>query len=99
MGEIAEMMLDGTLCEGCGEFMGDDVGFPRLCQSCAVDRQKEGHQVEKNGLGGWVDCGPKKVGKPTPKKIACPICQKRVKAIGLADHQRDAHERGKGSGT
>ena len=40
MGEIAEMMLDGTLCEGCGEYMGDGVddddtpGFPVRCETC-----------------------------------------------------------------
>lgn len=35
MGEIAEMMLDGTLCQVCGEFMGDDCGYPRTCDGCA----------------------------------------------------------------
>ena len=35
MGEIAEMMLDGTLCEVCGEFIdGDSPGYPRRCSSC-----------------------------------------------------------------
>ncbi len=46
MGEIAEMMLDGTLCEGCGVFMedlapeneGDQIldppGSPRRCDDC-----------------------------------------------------------------
>jgi hypothetical protein len=40
MGEIAEMMLDGTLCECCGEFIeGDGEGFPRYCSAkCAGDR-------------------------------------------------------------
>lgn len=40
MGEIAEMMLDGTLCEGCGEFIGDEgEGFPRYCSpQCAAMR-------------------------------------------------------------
>src|SRR6185312_10679181 len=40
MGEIADMMLDGTLCEGCGEFMGDDGdGWPRYCSpDCAAAR-------------------------------------------------------------
>lgn len=38
MGEIAEMMLDGTLCEGCGEFIGEPCEFPRLCAGCAKDR-------------------------------------------------------------
>lgn len=30
MGEIAEMMLDGTICEGCGVFL-EGEGFPRYC--------------------------------------------------------------------
>ncbi len=35
-GEIAEMMLDGTLCQGCGEFMGEAQGFPGFCsKECA----------------------------------------------------------------
>lgn len=35
MGEVAEMMLDGTLCEGCGEYMGEGNGFVRRCAGCA----------------------------------------------------------------
>lgn len=33
MGEIADMMLDGTMCATCGEFIheGDADGFPRYC--------------------------------------------------------------------
>lgn len=35
MGEIAEMMLDGDLCEGCGVYMGDPgYGLPRRCADC-----------------------------------------------------------------
>lgn len=35
MGDIAEMMLDGTLCEGCGEYLeGVGEGFPRYCSAC-----------------------------------------------------------------
>lgn len=35
MGEIADMMLDGTLCEGCGVYLDDSGdGFPRRCSSC-----------------------------------------------------------------
>ena len=37
-GEIADMMLDGTLCEGCGEYMGGDVGYPRRCSGCGVHK-------------------------------------------------------------
>lgn len=37
MGEIADMMLDGTMCAGCGVFLrdGEDgAGFPEYCSSC-----------------------------------------------------------------
>ena len=36
MGEFAEMMLDGTLCEGCGVYMGQSFGACR-CQDCQSD--------------------------------------------------------------
>lgn len=41
MGEYAEMMLDGTCCESCGEVFDDILcgaeipGFPRMCKTCA----------------------------------------------------------------
>lgn len=34
MGEIADMMLDGTLCSGCGEYLGGDCGYVTLCEGC-----------------------------------------------------------------
>lgn len=35
MGDIAEMMLDGTLCEGCGVYLpGEGEGIPRYCEDC-----------------------------------------------------------------
>lgn len=35
MGEAAEMLLDGTLCEGCGVFLGGgSPGYPRRCEGC-----------------------------------------------------------------
>lgn len=38
MGEIAEMMLDGTLCQVCGSVIdGDTPGYPRYCEDCAKD--------------------------------------------------------------
>jgi hypothetical protein len=42
MGEISEMMLDGTLCECCGTFIDSDAGFPQYCSpQCAGDRGAE----------------------------------------------------------
>lgn len=36
MGDISEMMLDGTLCQVCGELIEDMScpGYPRTCDSC-----------------------------------------------------------------
>jgi len=40
MGEIAEMMLDGTLCECCGVVLvseGEEApGYPRRCKACGA---------------------------------------------------------------
>lgn len=48
MGEIAEMMLDGTLCEGCGEYLGEDLGYPGYCNACAeVQNEIERTPVDK----------------------------------------------------
>ena len=40
MGKIADMMLDGVLCETYGEYIGDEVGFPRRCASCVAELKK-----------------------------------------------------------
>lgn len=71
MGEIADMMLDGTLCEGCGVYVGQSRGYPRKCRDC----QKDDHIAASSNA----------------QKTNCPICNRRVKVIGLADHTRDAH--------
>lgn len=50
MGEYAEMMLDGTLCEGCGSYIGDagGGGVPRYCsRQCAEDRGAAQPKVRK----------------------------------------------------
>lgn len=38
MGEISDMMLNGLLCEQCGEVIDfEEPGYPRLCESCCID--------------------------------------------------------------
>lgn len=41
MGDIADMMLDGTLCEGCGcALSGPAPGYPRYCSKrCRKERE------------------------------------------------------------
>lgn len=35
MGEIADLMVNGDICEGCGvELEGVGEGFPRRCPGC-----------------------------------------------------------------
>lgn len=92
MGEIAEMMLDGSLCEGCGEFMGEACDFPRLCHRCAQDRRKDGHKVTMLEGFGLIDEGKSKPAPIAAVKVKCPTCGKRVKEVGLKDHLRDAHK-------
>lgn len=87
MGEIADMMIEGDLCAGCGAFIdeGGGDGFPRYCsKQCAKD------------CGAAYALGPnnqvlRDYTAPPTQKVKCPTCQRRVKITGLADHQRDAH--------
>lgn len=84
MGEIAEMMLDGTLCEGCGVFLNDEPpGYPRHCDDCA----KEARALKKKG-----SAEAHQLYLAASKKCKCPTCGKKVKEVGLSDHMRDAHK-------
>jgi hypothetical protein len=51
MGDIAEMMLDGTLCEWCGERVGEAVGYPRKCLACREEAKKEKKKQETGRKG------------------------------------------------
>lgn len=82
MGEIAEMMLDGTLCSCCGVLLigeGDEeVGFPMMCRSCSDD---EGETVAVPGNG---------------RPVGCPDCKRRFKTHNAyLDHYRAKHDRKK----
>ncbi|MES2262163.1 MAG: hypothetical protein V4724_26885 [Pseudomonadota bacterium] len=77
MGDVADMMLDGTLCEGCGVFLNDSApGHPCYCGDCARDRKAAGQAA-------YV---------PPQPKVKCATCGRKVKPNGLADHMRDAHQ-------
>ena len=80
MDEIAEMMLDGTICAGCGELLGgpedwdDPMGFPQYCGACQPDDFDE------------VDYPPRRKTKP----YRCGTCGKRFReAAHRAQHDRD----------
>lgn len=75
MGEIAEMMVNGLLCQSCGVLMDDheEPGYPRSCAACQHE-DRVAHSLANPS-----------------EKVKCPKCSKRVKAVGLADHVRDVH--------
>jgi hypothetical protein len=52
MGEIAEMVLEGVLCEQCGCLIdGDEPGYPRLCEDCERENKpkKRRKKAKRNG--------------------------------------------------
>lgn len=92
MGEYSEMMLDGSSCEGCGEYLGgDEHGLPLLCGTCARERRARGHEVVRLG-GFWSDQGKQAAKAAAQLKVRCPSCKKYVKAAGLQDHVRVVHQ-------
>ena len=82
MGDIADMMLDGTLCQCCGVALGSDNDYPTSCQSCAQDElqrereEKKAENIAKNAR---------------QQKAKCAVCGKKVKIIGMFDHVKDVH--------
>jgi hypothetical protein len=50
MGDIADLMVNGDICEGCGEEIGPGDGFPRRCTACgggATERHHGGMRTSK----------------------------------------------------
>ena len=77
MGDIADMMLDGTLCSSCGEFLGAEDDYPQMCPACA--------KANARAFGKLV------VAAKAPK-TNCEICNRRIKVAGVKDHMRDVHQ-------
>lgn len=82
MGEYANMMINGALCEWCGVAVGDEVGYARKCQECAVEA--------------WID-ERRQYGEDyrADAALRCPHCGKRLKsAQGVNDHVKAVHALG-----
>lgn len=91
-GEIAEMMLDGTLCQSCGEVIVDyhkeSQGFPGFCAGCRPDDDED-----------ELYCVPVETKGEKRRRIAlameprcCLMCGKKTtSAEGVAQHMRDVH--------
>lgn len=78
MGEIADMMIDGTLCEQCGEYLGEGDGYPRYCGACGYDEEPPIKNSNSNQI-------------TINNKVNCPKCGKKVKAVGLHMHMQRKH--------
>ena len=40
MSDTTEMMDEGVLCERCGEYISEPVGYPQLCCACELEDKK-----------------------------------------------------------
>ena len=94
MGDIADMMLDGTLCSTCGDFLSaDPMGFPMQCASCNGGDEPE--YVCDPVLRNPTSPGkPKK--KEHPRHFPCPFCKKKPfdTALQAYEHIRMKHANG-----
>ena len=80
MGDVADMILDGLLDEVTGEYIGDQNKqiYGTEAPGFPITYEGKKHRYPLNN-------------QPTKGKVVCPICKKRVKEVGLRDHQRDKH--------
>ena len=80
MGEIADMMIDGTMCQVCGVFLNEEgPGYPVTCDGCGGD---------------VMDTAPANTPKD-PKTVACPdpFCERKFRnRSAAAQHWVDKHE-------
>lgn len=75
MGEIADMLLDGTLCERCGTYLDEAVGFPTICAACQRDKRLGRAGVSRAFKGRLRQAGS------DPKKIVA-LFEGTAKALG-----------------
>ena len=59
MGEYAEMMLDGMVCQWCGEFMGEGDGFPTICAGCQAAEGVDQFGRKPEELKRTMECSEK----------------------------------------
>lgn len=83
MGEIADMMIDGTMCQVCGVFLNEEApGYPVTCGGCSdfPDAEQVIHVELQMGKG--------------PKTVACPTasCERKFRTKeAAAQHWVDKH--------
>jgi len=40
MGDMADLMLDGTMCSVCGVYLGSDADYPQMCADCEKEEKE-----------------------------------------------------------
>jgi hypothetical protein len=84
MGGVAEMILDGILCQTCGVFIGGETGYARSCSSCDPSEQEDSddedleidHEVEFCCECTWFPI--------SASSAFCPMIKKKVKRLTSA---------------
>lgn len=89
MGDVADMMLDGTLCEGCGCYLGASSDSPKRCDDCRLS-SFEAHMEAANASDS-ERAAKNRVTAALRAKAACPYCAKRVSIAGIVDHVKAKH--------
>lgn len=80
MGEIAEMMMDGTLCEGCGVFFNEiPFGYPCRCDDCTVEKTRAQRQKKTKG------------NLQKQERVKC-TCGRWIAPRGMQKHIHDFHK-------
>jgi hypothetical protein len=89
MGEMADLVLCGLMCESCGEcFEGDAPGYPRLCGACEPAAP----------VAPRVPYQSRRAAKAATLVVRCPVvgCVRMFATKSAADqHSRDYHWRGR----
>lgn len=78
MGDIADQIVNGDICQMCCCTEGSGEGYPFTCREC----------LGEMGLEDEPTLGNPAVAK---NKTQCPLCHKRVRQIGLQNHVKEVH--------
>jgi len=82
VGEYADMMLEGVMCQWCGEFLGEGEGFPTICAGCQSESG-----VDQHGNKPTKTAGQKR------RRHNCITCSRGFRTVdALNQHNRDKHE-------
>jgi hypothetical protein len=88
-GEIADAMLEGLLCQGCGEYLGDGTdawdlwGFPQFCAACNAIANPKPRRLTRAQVRRAV--------RSATEPMCCPYCSRRYRGELLREHLWDWH--------